>query len=295
MTDVFRLLPPFEWRGTKYPVMARSVGFAHESVQHKLQFRDGDLVQQTGARNKTFSYTLALRQDIAAGPYQDLFTVGLPKLFADCEDRSPGTLVDPIYGTFTCVPSSYTDESDIQRRDGTDIRVEFTHAPESTESDEPAANTLQGVTSDAGQLEQELEKVNWEQEPSPDGMTDPLSAIAGFANQVDQLGHRAVAALHDFAYKAEKVERSLDRLEDPQHFHLHAAVRRNRLAAYDLADRAANPGKTIVKVTVRTRRTVSSVAAELGISVIELLRLNPFLARAPMVPAGAEIQAPVDG
>lgn len=296
MSDVLATLPPFEWREQRYPVLARSVSFAHESVQHKLQYRNGELIEQTGARNLTFSYTLALRTGIAKGPYRDLFTVGLPRLLADCRNREAGNLKDPIYGEFACVPVSFTDESDPGRRDGTDIKVEFLHSPEETDDEQFAdAPSPQGLTSEAGALEQELSLIDWEQEPSPEGTTDTLSAVSGLFGQIDRNGEKIVAAMNDFAYRCEKVENSLDRLENPEHWHARQAVRRNRLAAKDIGDRAARPDRSIRRVLVRTKRTIQSVALELNITTQELLAANPFLARLPFVPANTQVQAPADG
>lgn len=289
MTDSLAILPPFSWRGRQYPVIARNVGFAHESVLHKFQFRDNEAVEQTGAHNLTFSYTLPMRQDIAKGPYRNLFSEGLPQLLIDCRNREAGELIDPIYGTFICTPTSYSDDSDVNKRDGTDIRVEFVHADPS-EDESIETPTLQDLATEAGALEQELTLIDWEQEPSPEGMTDPLSAVAGLFGQIDRAGNRIVAAAHDFSYRAEKVEQSIDRLENPEHWHARAAVRRQRLAANDIATRAANPNQQIATVTLRYARGISAVAAEVGMSVADLLRLNPILARTPLVPAGTVVR-----
>jgi hypothetical protein len=294
VSDVLKLLPPFEWRGQKYPVTARNVGFTHENVQHQLQYRNNALVEQTGARNLTFSYTIPMRQDIARGPYRNLFTEGLITLLRDCRNKEPGDLVDPLYGAFICTPQGYTDESDVQKRDGTDIRLEFMHAdPSEDETIDPPR--INDINRDAGALEEELTAIDWHQEPSPEGMTDPLSAVAGLFNQIDQAGNRIVAGLHDYAFRLEKVEQSLDRLENPEHWGVRQVVRRHRLASHDIADRAANPQREIVVITTRYARSITAVAAEIGISTAELIRLNPAFARNPVVPAGAQVRAPRRG
>src|SRR5262245_39843475 len=118
MTDVLRLLPPFEWRGVRYPVATRSVSFQHEQAQHRIQYKDGEFIEQTGARNYTFNYTIPMREDIARGPYKNLFSSGLIPLLIDCRNREPGQLVDPVYGEFRCVPTSYNDDIDVGKRDG---------------------------------------------------------------------------------------------------------------------------------------------------------------------------------
>jgi len=296
MTDVFRLLPPFQWRGRKYPVTARSVSFAHDGADHKLQYRDDEIVEQLGAQGLTFSYTVPMREGIARGPYKSLFNEGLPVLFRDVRNRSADALIDPVYGEFRCVPKSFNDDSDVNKRDGTDIRLEFKLSPELGNADPELAQTItgiQGLVSDAGALDEEVKAADWAQEPSPEGMTDVLSAINGIGQQglaqVDKLS----AALDDLAFKCEKIEKTADRAENPQNWPLRNSARRDREAALRLKRRLAeDPARKIVRVTRRTATTVSSLAAELGMSVVDLIKLNPALARSPIVRPGTPYSAP---
>jgi prophage DNA circulation protein len=295
VADVFALLPPFEWRGFQYPVLARSMSFAHENVQHKLQYRNGEFIEQTGARNRTFSYTLALRQDIAKGPYTDLFSIGLPRLEKDVFDRTAGTLLDPIFGEFECKPTSFSDETDVNKRDGVDIRVEFVHAPEDEDADpEGSQVNFSGLADDGAQLNVELAASGqFEQFVAEGGLTDPLSAIAGVGAQIDRQGDKVIAALDDLAFRCEKVEAQADKLEDPNNWPLKRAARRVRESAIRLKTRADNPQERVKVVIRRQQSTLSVVATELGVSVQELLRLNPALAKLPFVPAGTQVLAPL--
>lgn len=294
MSDVLTLLPPFEWRGKKYPVTSRSVSFAHESVQHKLQYRDGEIVEQTGARNPTFSYTIPMREDIARGPYKHLFSEGLPSLFRDMRLRDQGPLTDPIYGHFTCVPTSFTEDSDPQKRDGVDVRVEFLLSPEVDEDDQIQPPTLQDMVGEAGALDEEIKRVDWKQEPPPEGTTDILSAINGalFAGQRAQ--EKVAASLHDVAFRCEKIEGTVDKLTDPKNWPLRAATRRLRDTALRVAG-GDSPGQRRAPVRTRHRMPLSAVAASVGLTVEQLLILNPQLAASPMVPAGTEIRVPARG
>lgn len=289
MTDVLALLPPFEWRGFRYPVLARSVSFSHDGARHKLQFRDDEFVEQLGAQSLTFSYTLAMREDIFKGKagYESLFTVGYPRLFKDMRDRTRGSLVDLALGTFVCVPTSFSDDMDPQKRDGTDVRVEFMHSPDpDAQFVEEPAPTIEGLKTDANAMDAELATVNWEQEPSPEPTVDPLNAVSGVEGQFNANRGKAVAALHDFAYKCEKVDSSLERLENPDNAQLQAAARRNRMNALDAAKRAQDPTKKIVAILQKEARGVSVIAAQFGMTIEAFIRLNPSLARSPFVPAG---------
>ncbi|HTJ17831.1 MAG TPA: hypothetical protein VL494_13720 [Steroidobacteraceae bacterium] len=287
--DALSKLPFFEWRDQKYPVMSRQVSFAHEGAKHRLQYRDNDFIEQLGPHSLIFSYVLPMRQGIAVGPYKDLFTTWYPLLFAAMRDREKGVMVDPVLGEFVCTPVSWNDDMDMQKRDGTDVRVEFEHAPDADEVEDLKTINIQGLSSVAGSLDAELAKVNWEQEPSPGPTMDVLNAISGFGAQLEAQHDKFVAALEDFAYKNQKIDQQIDRLQNPDVWPLKRAVRRNRANAVSLAKRAQDPTKEIVQTTVNYGRTLSALAREVGMTTAALLEQNPALARSPFVPGGTVI------
>jgi len=290
MTDVLERLPPFSWRGKLYPVLARDVGFAHENATHKVQFKNGALVEMTGAQNLTFRYTLALRQDIGVGPYEDLFTTALTPLLNDCLLRTPGILVDPVHGQFRCVPAVFGESTDNNRRDGSDVQVEFQRAPELDEVltvEQP--DGLQGVIGQAHSMEVEVEKVDWKQTPSPQPSIDILGFAAGVLGQVSAQRDRISAIADDIAFRMEKVDKAADDLEDPRVWPLKRAARRNQMAALELKKHLDNPGRRIISVTKAYAQTITAVAASTGMTVVELLKLNPGLSRAPLVRAGTQV------
>lgn len=293
MTDVLQLLKPFSWRGVQYPTTARAVSFQHEQADHKIQFRDGEFVEQTGAKDYTFAYTVPMREDIAKGPYKSLFNDGLVKLLADCRNRTPGILYDPVYGEFRCVPTSYNDDTDINKRDGTDVRVEFKHAPEfgATEAERaPGITGINGLVSESGQLDQVLALADWNQQPSPEGTTDILSAINGAGRQVLGGVNKVAAGLSDLAFRLEKIEDTADLAENPQNWQLRNSVRQLRDATLTLNKRVTeDPTQKILRVTTNARTTVSAIAKDLGVTVYELVKSNPGLSRSPMVPQGVVI------
>jgi hypothetical protein len=291
VTDELRRLPPFRWRGIAYPVLARNVSFSHDGAPTRIQYRDGEFIEQLGARSPTFSYTLALREDIAIKDYLNLFTEGLPILFRDMLDKTRAILEDPVYGSFSCVPQSFDDDIDLQKRDGTDVRVIFTRSVDiaSPFAEEPNP-TISGLITDAGKLDEDLARVDWGQEASPEPSMDALNAIAGFGAQIEGNANKGVAALEATAFKLEKIEEQAARLENPDGFQIQRAARRNRAAATNLASRARDPQRQVVTVTARYLKTISGVAAEAGMTVKELLDLNPSLARRPSVPPNTPIR-----
>jgi hypothetical protein len=240
-----------------------------------------------------FRYTIPNRQNIAKGPYSQMFAEGYPKLFASMQDRTVGTLFDPLLNrTFPCVPGSWDDTTDVRKRDGTDVQVELKHSPPLTEEDPQAveATTVAGLTSEAGALDKEVAKADWKQEVPPEPSIDPLNFATGIVAQGLAQVQKASAGLHDFAHKMEKIEQTCDAAENPENWGIRDAARRNREAAIKLNRRLQEDPATKLRTFVtRTRALLSDVASDAGMTLEELLSLNPALARLPYAPLGAVV------
>ncbi len=292
MPDALRLLAPMTWRGVQYPIAARNVSFRHEGIEHTVQYRDWEFVEMLGAHGLTFKYTIPMRESIAKGPYKNLFTEGLPKLFNDMVNRDPATLKDPIFGEFRCTPNAFEDTTDVLKRCGDDVQIELKHTPELAEQD-PAAKqlSLAGLTSDAAALDKEVAQANWGQEPSPEPSVDPLQA----ANGVLTLGAANVgkfnAKIDDYISQMQALESSCDKLEDPANWGIRSQARSNRESAIRLREsQASSTASRLKSKVVTSNQLLSLVAKDTGASIGDLLKYNPSLARtAPMVRAGTVV------
>ncbi len=290
MPDPLASLPRFYWRGKAYPVARRDVSFQHENASHKIEYRDGELIEQTGARNITLRFTLPMYENIAKGPYKELFSAGYYELFNDVRNREPGDLIDPQLGPLKCVPTSFSGDLDATKRDGSEVTVEFVHFIEPGEDFLFISQvSAQGAHADAGALDEQLEGADWQQAESPEPTQDPLNVISGAGAQLQANANKVNAALEDFAFKCEKVEDQVDAAENPDLWPLKRAARRNRFVAKQLLKRGQDPTRTVAQVINNHQRGLSSVAAEVGMSVQDLIKLNPAFARSPAVPAGASV------
>lgn len=278
-----------QWRGLVYPVSARSVSFAHDGVTHHLQYRDGEIVEQTGAQSPVFSYTIPMREDIATGPYKNLFTEGLSVLFRDIRTRDSGPLFDPVYGAFTCVPTSYADDLDVNKRDGVDIRVEFKLADQVGDDQQAQSPSLQGALASAGSFDDQIKLANWQQQPSPQGMTDLLSSINTLLSTPGRTIDRVNAAANDLAFRAEKIETTIDKTNDPNNWGLRQTARRFR-ADILTAQRQTGGGDPYRTFTTVGTMPLMALAATLKLSLADLLAYNPQLAQNPMVQNGTTVR-----
>ena len=290
MSDQFQLLPSPSWRGIVFPVTERTVSRAHDKVEHKIQYRNGFPIEMTGARNWTFEYRIPLREDISVRGYANLFTVTLPELVAAFEDTSEGELVDPVYGVFRCVPDTWSDTSTAAIRDGTDVSVSFVHSPlpDGTTLDIQTARSAEQAAIAFGQ---DLEGVDWEEEPPPPPLDVSLFAqIAGFGEQLQRPLAQTNAKLDKAAYDLEVIEDTAGELENPQRSGIIRSSRRLRLATYRVKQRADDPLRSVRSVTTGAAKTLLAVANDVGMTLEAFLRINPRLAGAPIVPAGTVIR-----
>lgn len=288
MTDVLSKLQVLSFRGIKVPILGECTAhFAHEDATHKFIYRDGAMVEAEGAQNWTFSYTIPFRQDIAKGPYKNLYTEVYPAFIIACRDRTPGDLVDPDLGLFRAKATDFTRTLDPQKRDGADVRVEFVHAPtiEDIETDMQLIPPLSGIKTQAGELDRAVATMDWEQEEPPEPTVDPLSALDGLGQQLLFIGDRINAKLADTATRLENLEQTIDKLENPNLWPLRRSARRIREASTALAARGQDPGRRVLSVVNKYNRGLSSIAAEAGMTVQEMIELNPALAALPEVPA----------
>ncbi len=293
MTDVIKLLKPMSWRGTEYPITERNVSFLHENVDHRIQYRANDFPEPIGPHSFLFKYTIPMREGIAVGKYKNLFNEGLQILVGDMRDKEPGDLHDIVYGDYRCIPVSFNETMDANKRDGTDVQVEFLHSPRIGDSDPelPVAITgIVGLVGEAGLLDEDLIKVDWNQEPSPEGTTSILNAINGYARQGMRVADKMAAQLDALTYQMQKVEDTADASQNPQNWRIRESARQLHMAAIDAKNRLnEDPVSKVKRITTNSVTTLSTLAAGSGMTIMELLELNPSLARSPVIPAGFKV------
>lgn len=289
MTDVLAALPEFSWRGVEYPLLRASHGFEHAQAETKLIYRNGQFIEQLGANVLWCKYTLSMREDIAVGSFANLFTVGLLKLFEDMQNPDPGDLVDPVYGDLLMVPRSFSDNLDPDKRDGSDVELEFRVYNELGEETQIAGASIEGLQGDTERLDDEVEAVTRAaQVPSPQPATDPLSAIAGVGAQLQRNRSRVQASLANTSSKLRKIENQIDELEDPLNGDIIREARRLQVDAARLSEKA-EPNRIVRRVTTNSAKSLTEVAVMVGATVEELITLNPSLVKSPTVPRGTSV------
>jgi hypothetical protein len=287
--EVFSKLPFAEFRGERFPISGRTVRHAHEVAKTIIQYFGKQLAEIVNGDNLVFEYTIPFRNGVSISPYRGaLFNEAFPAFWRNYINTEVGPLVDPFRGEYQVLPGSWEEMLDLQKTDGLDVRIMFVEAP-TIEGTTQQIATVYGATSDALALDSECSKIDWQQEEPPQPSTDPLSAVAGIMTQVADVPGKIAAKMYDTSARLQKIEDALTRLEDPKTAAAPVRAARtlrlksNRLALHALS---IKPIRSAVNNTVRT---VAAVAAEVGMSVEDFLKLNSALARSPLVPIGAVI------
>jgi len=303
--DVFRDLPRLSWRGIEVPVAARNVSFSQDVVRHKYAYSDGELVESLGRRNWRFQYTVPFRQDITKGPYRNLFIETYPAFLRACRDRTAGEMVDPVLGTFMVRCEQVETTSDVNKRDGDDVQVVFVHSPDLGDIDQfgaPLAG-LDTAVQEGKTLNSQVAKItNAELERLRlgqfDGVTeelvgglDALDQIAGLGAQLTAYVDRVEATIAKYEHKVNKIADVLAQIDKKLLNPVNAPIIRTALRQIDTLNRF-NPladFRLIATTTVAQDITATALAAQLGLTVQELITLNANLPL-PLIPAGTTVR-----
>lgn len=276
----------------------RDFGFQQAQTEHKFIFRDEALIESLGRQNPTYRYRIPFRENIARGPWENLFVSVYPDFLDACLDRSRGVLVDPAHGGLPAKCVSLSETLDVTKRDGVDVEVEFIRAPAETDHLTDLGTvirTLEGARGMAGALDRQIAKVPFNQAEPPKPTISPLDAVSAVAGQLETGVNRVSAAFADAAFRVEKASTSIDRLKDPGAQPVLQQAARLRAALLDLEERVDPVGaRPLRRLTTTVDYTVSSLAARTGMTIQELVRLNPTLARTPFVRAGTDLRVFAD-
>ncbi len=291
--DILIQLQRASWRGIEFPVASGEFGFQQSQSETSFIFVDKSLIESLGQKNPTWRYTIPFREDIAKGPWKNLFVDVYPKFLAACVDRTRGELIDPIDGFKPAKCVSVRRTLSPQRRDGVDLEVEFIEAPpEKPETAVRVPKTLQGAVGMAGAFDKALRKVNKQfQKPPPEPKNSPLDALSSVTDQVAVGIGKVTATFADAAFRVEKSVTSLENLKSASVAPTMLQAKRLQFAILDLEAKNDPTGtRPLGRLSTGVDYTVAALSMKLGMAIQDLIRLNPFLARTPLVKAGTEIR-----
>jgi prophage DNA circulation protein len=305
VTDVLKQLRPASFRGIGFPASGvRDFGFSQDQAQHRFIFRDEQLIESLGRQNPTFRFSIPFREDIALGPWKNLFTEVYPRFLAACQDRSAGILVDPIHGSVRVKCASFSEMLDATKRDGVDISVDFVFSPESADDVSSqfqfVASSIQGAVEQANRFDSDAltlspdvrARVALLQSESPTARTDIFTAVRSVSDQVNASRNKVSAQLQDAAYKMERTRDSIDEARNPQLAPLKRDAARLELAAKSLDEAASRPPRPFRKQLALEPIGRMAFATRHQVSIDDLIAFNPDLANVFIIPAGYAVNVP---
>ncbi len=308
MTDVLSALRQIKWRGIAFPIANLKTDIQQNNVTHSMPDVDADRIESTGRKSITTSGRALFRNTgtvFEPRAYSEPLYPNVHAAFLSAmADRTTGDLIHPELGLLRCKPNGCTTNLTAEMRDGADVDCAWI---ETLDDDDlnvfgGVAEALSEMPAAAEELDAELVRlrnfgfvlrhlisanapVSMRRIQTFSEMVAPLARAAGTLGATSkQLAGSASSLLAAVAStkraltgaRSSKTNRATEIAE-----RLEAATRQyvtggRRTLLYIVPD----AGTT----------TLGAVAARLGASADDLLRLNPRLAASARVVEGALVR-----
>jgi hypothetical protein len=264
--------------------------FAHEASPQHVSYGDGDFIEMTGTRARTWSATIAFNETLKN--YDQLFSKTYPEFYTAYRDRSPGTLVTPLHGPVLCKPGSYEDDLNPMVLDGISVDVIFTEHTPVKGSQLDAPPNLQSLFTEAMSLADHGTGPDF-QSPDVKPKLDALTAIAASINKVNTARDKVRGNILRISNQANAIETALAKVGangGPKLTSARMQARRLRLRSEQLANSPPREAAGVVTQEVTSApTTVMQLARDLKMDLKDFLELNVALAKAVIVPPGTRI------
>ena len=286
VVDIRKLRVP-EWRGIMVPCARFTHRFAHESSPQHVSYAQGDFIDMTGTRARTWTATIAFNETLRG--YNNLFSKVWPDFYAAYRDRSPGILLTPLQGEVLCTPGSYEDGLDPKVLDGISVDVIWTEHTPVKGSNLDAPPNLQALFTEATALGEQGATPEL-QSPDVKPKLDALTAIAASINKVNTARDKVKGNILRISNQANSIEMALDKLGSnggPKVNAARLAARRLRLRSEQLANSPPREAPGVVTREVTSApTTVMQLARDSAMDLKDFLELNVSLTKAVIVPPG---------
>lgn len=324
MAGEFEQLLPFTWRGLHFPILKISYSIAHDLVEHKYWGVNGGRIEDTGVAPARISVTIPIANSIFPGKKEQwaagaLYPEALRKFLIAFGKTTTGFIQHPEFGEIACKPEKMSFELAGDKQDSTTIEaswieteefaVNFVESPvqdiEFGASDLNASGVaLKGLVPHLPEFKDDLESLG--------------RKLTALVDTFSVLSYRSAGAINKILYQAHRLEVSIERaatnelgqvsplrpfannytLTGGRRAKQHAltwpaleALQRIKAGAYSLRRRALSPNG-IGLYTVPADTTLAGVLLALPPStpVGDLIKLNPTLARGPIVAKGTIVR-----
>jgi hypothetical protein len=304
MAGEFAQLIAFKWRGEHYPVTRVGVSLAHDLVEHKYWGVDGGRVEATGVAPIRVSATIPISNHIVPGGNEGwesgkLYPTALRKFIVDFSKRLTGLVQHPEFGEIACKPERFDFELTGERQGATEIHASWVETLDDDVLTNLVASPVQQIQGVAADLDADVNDLRSLAPTLPEfkeSLEDLARKLAGMADALTILSYRAAGAINNVIYQVRRIETAVMRAKDATTWPVIQNIQRLKSAAYELRTKALSPGGIGLYVVPKDL-TMAGVVVALpkGTNVGDLIKLNPNLARGPVVPKGTYVRYPLQG
>lgn len=285
--DVLSQLLEASFRGIPFPTLGAETSGGHNLVPHKRVDRNGWRVENTGLNGYSFSLNIPFINTLAKGPgetWRNLYPDTYRRFLGALEDRSTGDFVHPDFGLRRVKVGDFKSTIDPDFRGGPMVTVNLLETVD--EGDAVALGDTSAIpiaATAAVVLDAKLGALH----PSPYPKLTGGTSLGAFVKAIGAIGDQVDLAAQQIEGKVNRVIAGLDKLKTEFSSDGPFADAADRLiSSLHAYKRLALVLDKSTKVHVTPKgSTLATLAVRLRNSTSDLLKLNPALAKALIVPA----------
>ena len=291
--DALSQLQEAAFRDIPFPCALVGTKGGHRLALHSRMDRDGTFVENLGAKGPTYHLVIPFINGIKASSMESwdtspLFPDTYLQMLDAVQDRTTGTFTHPFYGDRTCKVGDWSEELSPDARVGVVMQLDLL---ETVDDDSAVALTSTSAKSIAAQAAADIDAAIPLLNPPPDlGPASP--SLSDFIDGITAIGSEISLLEMQVNGKIAQVNAILQGIADTFSTTpgLPDSVMRLIAALHALVAQALAQAKPTSYYVTNTPCTMPQLAVRLGSSAPDLLKLNPSLARTPVLPYGTIVR-----
>ncbi len=287
-----------QWRGINFPYADLKSNLEQQLVAHEYPDKDAAHVESMGRKPLIISCRALFFNHLVPGNGEtwkagDLFPGVFNKFLIACQDSSPGIFSHPIFGDITVKCHKIDTTLDASARGGVVADVTWIETVNVSAS---AAQSVNGAREEAQAMMEELENVTLTLPPnfpSKISLLDLMDAIGGFISSIELVGMQLLAAVDRVLFHVNNLLKTINRVVGPDGTLLgKLRMLANKLKTTMLNIKITSQNLLIAPAvyTLSVAATAAEIAKTLGVSVADLVKLNPRELSKPVVAQGTRIK-----
>lgn len=312
--DFFTQLRGFAWRGISVPIINTRLVLRQDLAPHRFVGRPGADIEATGRAPIEIMAEIPFFNDIAPGPRESwkrgrLYPTTFRQFLAAMADTSTGILSHPELGDIKCKPRSFEPTWDGKTRGGVPCSaswLETTEDPSAFAQLVAAVSPVAGAIEAAQDLDASLGKITPPFEtvtiPPAPSFNDMMRSVQGVFDQVTLMQQRYAGVLNNIVYRVDNIINAMNAASKASsnssllvtYWPLRDACSRMKSSATDLKKALLAGPRPIGIYMPGSIATMAKIAGDIPASIVDIMKLNPSLLAAPVVPANSAVRYYLD-